>query len=84
MELEKARIEINEIDEKMVKLLEKRFNLVLQIGQYKKENNIPVFDKSREKKVIKNCISNLENKSYSNSIETIYKQIMDTCKEIEK
>jgi len=84
MELEKARMEINEIDEEIVKLLEKRFNLVLQIGQYKKENNIPVFDESREKKVIKNCIRNLEDKSYSNSIEIIYKQIMDTCKEIEK
>lgn len=84
MELDKARIEINAIDKEMVKLLEKRFNLVLQIGQYKKDNNLPVYDAEREKKVIENCVNNLENKMYSKHIETIYKQIMNTCKELEK
>lgn len=84
MELDKVRIEINAIDKEMVKLLEKRFNLVLQIGQYKKDNDLPVYDAGREKKVIENCVNNLENKMYSKHIETIYKQIMNTCKELEK
>ncbi|MDW5300129.1 MAG: chorismate mutase [Sedimentibacter sp.] len=84
MELDKARIEINTIDKEMVKLLEKRFNLVLQIGQYKKDNSIPVYDEVREKKVIESCVNNLENNMYSQHIEAIYKQIMNTCKELEK
>lgn len=84
MELDKARIEINTIDKEIVKLLEKRFNLVLQIGKYKKDNNLPVYDEGREKKVIENCVNNLENNMYSKHIETIYKQIMNTCKELEK
>lgn len=84
MELDRARIEINAVDKEIVKLLEKRFNLVLQIGKYKKDNNLPVYDEDREKKVIENCENNLENNMYSKHIETIYKQIMNTCKELEK
>lgn len=84
MDLNDARIEINNIDMEIVRLLEKRFNVVIEIGNYKKENNIPVYDEKREKIVVKNCISLLENKSFSSSIEDIYKQIMDSSKKLEK
>lgn len=84
MDLNNARTEINNIDEEIVHLLEKRFNIVIKIGQYKKENNIPVYDEEREKAVIKNCISYLINKGYSKGIEDIYRQIMNSSKELEK
>ena len=38
----------NCIDDNIIELLEQRFNLVVEIGQYKKENNLPVFDAKRE------------------------------------
>jgi chorismate mutase/prephenate dehydratase len=66
-----------------VYLLEKRLNVVMKIGEYKKENNIPVYDEDREKAVIKNCLNYLDNKQFSNSIEEIYKQIMDSSKLLE-
>jgi monofunctional chorismate mutase len=82
--MEEYRKEINSIDEELVKLLERRFNVVLKIGEYKKENNLPIYDEKREKMVIENCISILENKNYSHNIEDVYKKIMDTCKDLEK
>lgn len=84
MDLNSARIEINNIDKEIVHLLEKRFNVVMEIGKYKKKNNIPVYDEEREKIVIKNCLNYLENKNYSESIEDIYLQIMNSSKELEK
>jgi len=83
MDLESARIEINKIDKEIVHLLEKRLNVVMEIGKYKKENNLPIYDEEREKLVISNCLNYLENKKYSNSIEEIYKQIMDSSKLLE-
>lgn len=83
MDLNHARNEINIIDKEIVQLLEKRFNVVMEIGKYKKENNIPIYDKEREKNVVKNCIDYLENKNYSKSIEDIYIQIMDSSKLLE-
>lgn len=84
MDLNSARIEINKIDKEIVNLLEKRFNIVMEIGNYKKENNLPVYDAEREKMVIKNCIGYLENKHYSKSIEDVFQQIMDSSKDLEK
>lgn len=84
IDLKEIRNEINAIDKYLVELLEERFNLVLQVGQYKVTHNLPIFDESREKIVIETCKNQLENKNYSNYIEEIYIQIMNTCKSIQK
>lgn len=83
MDLINARIEINKIDKEIVHLLEERFNLVVEIGKYKKENNIPIYDEEREKIVISNCINHLNNKEFSKQIVNIYKQIINSSKELE-
>lgn len=83
MDLNNSRIEINKIDKEIVSLLEKRFNIVMEIGKYKKENRIPVYDEKREKVVIKNCIDYLNNRELSKQIEDIYMQIMNSSKELE-
>nr|WP_312576486.1 chorismate mutase [Sedimentibacter sp.] len=82
--LNEIRNEINSIDEDIVKLLEKRFNLVLKVGIYKATQNLPIFDEAREKIVIEKCKNHLKNKKYSNYIEKVYIQLMNTCKDIER
>ncbi len=83
MDLNSVRIEINEIDKEIVACIEKRFNLAVEIGKYKKENNLPVYDEVREKKVIENCIGYLNNKNYASHIEDIYMQIMNLSKKLQ-
>lgn len=53
--LEKARKNINEIDKEMAKLFEKRMAEVKRVAEYKAENNLPIFDASRESEVIERC-----------------------------
>ncbi len=84
MDLSSAREKINNIDKEIVQLLEKRFDIVMEIGQYKKKGNLPVYDEEREKAVIKSCISYLENKHYSKAIEEVYTQIMTSSRGLEK
>lgn len=50
--LENARIKINQIDKEMAKLFVERMNAVLEVIQYKEENNLPIFDEQRELEVI--------------------------------
>ncbi len=83
MELNEARTEINSIDEEIVKLLEKRFNAVNEIGLYKRRQGLPIYDEGRERQVAENCINFLENKQYSKYINDIYFQIMKCCKDIQ-
>lgn len=51
-ELKKARESINEIDEEMAKLFEKRMQAASSIAKYKKEHGLPITDAKREAELI--------------------------------
>ena len=51
-DLELARKEIDEIDEEMARLFERRMAAVEKIAAYKKENGLPVLDPARENSAI--------------------------------
>ena len=82
--LEKIRQEIDNIDQEMAALYEKRMNLMQDVASYKKENNLLISDLKRENEVIQ------KNSSYikSKDLEELYKKfiqfIMDQGKELQK
>ncbi len=82
--LQNLRNEIDNIDKDIVKLIEKRMKISYEIGQYKKENNIPIFDEKREKEVLDRKKELLENKDLSSMIIDIYNIIMNKSKDIQK
>ncbi|GAA3654161.1 chorismate mutase [Asaccharospora irregularis] len=82
--LEKLRSEIDDIDRELIKLFEKRIDIVLKIGDYKKNKNMEIFQEDREKQVLKNALSNLENTEYSEEIVRMLSCIMDISKDIQK
>ena len=51
-DLSTLRGNINEIDNKIVELWAQRMECSLKIAEYKKENNLPVFDEKREKELL--------------------------------
>lgn len=70
-ELEKCRVEIDEIDRKIIELYEKRMNIVKKVTQYKIENSMPVLDSNRESKMLEknlNLINEFEFKKYYPSV----------------
>ena len=83
-ELKRLRDQIEELDEEIVKLLEKRFNLSLEFGKLKKENNLPILDKDREKELSLINLSKLENKDFSESYLNIFKTILEESKKLQK
>lgn len=50
--LKAYRNQIDKLDKKLIEILSKRFEIAKKVGVYKKENNIPVLDKSREKDLL--------------------------------
>ncbi len=84
LSLDELRIEINKVDKDIVKLLEKRFNLVLAVGQYKKINSLPINNEHRENTVINRCKDLLANDKFNGYLEKIYLEIISTCKDIQK
>lgn len=76
MDMEKYRSRINEIDEAIVKLYVERMETVKAIGEYKKENNLPVRDPIREQKLL-GRIGELAGEEYENNLNSLYSLILD-------
>ena len=48
MNLDKLRNEIDRIDDELINLFRRRMEVVVQVAEYKKANNVPTLDKGRE------------------------------------
>lgn len=83
MGLENLREEINSIDEEMTRLFEKRMETALKIAEYKKENNIPVLNQSREDEVIRKNIGYLQNKHFEGALEEFFTNLMSISRKLQ-
>lgn len=82
-DLDDYRKKIDEIDQKMTELFEERMNVVMKVGEYKKANNLPVLNKSREGEVLKKNIGYLENKEYADELKAFFINMMNIAKDLE-
>lgn len=77
--LNKYREQIDKIDNDLIDLLEQRFEVTRQVGEYKKENNIEVLNNDRERAIVSKIEAlNLECES---QVKEIYFAILKTSKE---
>jgi monofunctional chorismate mutase len=53
MNIDELRKEINGIDEQLLSLFERRMEIAEEIGRYKKENSLPIYDAERERAVLR-------------------------------
>ena len=82
--LEEYRKQIDVIDTEIVELFSKRFEIVKQIGTFKKENNIPVVDNNRFQKVLEKVENIAEKQGVSKDfINDIYNIIHKYSCELE-
>lgn len=72
MDLKELRKQINEIDDEILSLYLKRMDISKQIGQYKKEHNLPIYDSKREEELINNLLNKIDN----NELKENYKKII--------
>ena len=58
MNLDDLRKKIDEVDAKIVQLLNERYTTVLEVGKYKKDNHRAVYVPEREKIVFEKVVNN--------------------------
>ena len=76
MNLEELRQEINQIDDELVVLLEKRMKLVNQVATYKQETGKAVLDAKREEVILGRVADHVENPAYKDTILATFKDIL--------
>ena len=75
-DLSTIRERINEIDNKIIELWKERMETCLSVAQYKKENNLPVFDEEREKELL-DRIKNMAGDALGDYSVSLYETIME-------
>ena len=84
MQLKDSRAEIDVIDNEIVKLLKKRFNIAEEIGRAKKTLGIDVVDIDRDSEVLENYKKHAEAELNEEFLTELVKLILKYSKEAQK
>ena len=76
MDLDIIRQEIDQIDQELVALLEKRIVCVGQIVKYKEQEGLPVLDQGREREVLEKVGSLVTDEQYRATIQSQFHDLM--------
>lgn len=74
--LDVLRGSIDEIDQQIVHLFERRMAVTKQVGEYKREIGMPVLDSVREREVIAQKLNMLTNRELQADVVLLYESIM--------
>ena len=83
MKIDDWRIRIDELNDELIALLNKRATYATEIGKLKKEMGLPVFAASREQSVLENVASLTKGPLSPESIKNIFQVIMQETRKVE-
>ncbi len=84
MNLADWRRRIDEIDKKLVELLNERSRCALEIGKLKQAENIPLYQPERENEVLANAESNNSGPLSDAAIRRLFERIIDEARAAER
>ena len=80
MDLKAIRKQIDKIDNQLIDLLIKRYDLVLDVKAYKDKHQLPILDQTREAQIYQK----LEYMKYQHQLKEIYHLMMSLSKDMQK
>ena len=83
MKLEECRKEIDQVDKRMVALLNRRAALVREIGAIKAAMGLPVVDWQRETTVLEGLVVANEGMIDDKALARIYRAVLLECRQIQ-
>ena len=84
MNISDWRRRMDEIDKKLVELLNERCKCALEIGHLKQEANIPLYQPAREKEVLANAENNNQGPLSHDAIRRLFERIIDEARSAER
>ncbi|RCS58513.1 prephenate dehydratase [Parvibium lacunae] len=82
--LSELRVQIDAIDQDILRLLAQRAQVAEQVGQHKAATQAPVFRPEREAQVIARLRERNPGPLHGEHIETIFREIMSACRALEQ
>lgn len=84
MDIDDWRIEIDEIDERLLELLNRRAHCAIEIGRIKREIGLPVYMPDRETEVINHVIGLNDGPLDQYAVRRLFERIIDESRRIER
>lgn len=82
--LEEARNIINDCDNEMIELFKRRMSAAKMVAEYKKENNLPILDSTREQAIIEKNVKLLNSKELEEYYLDFFKEMLTVSKNYQK
>lgn len=83
-DLETLRSAIDDVDAAILSLVARRIELVLQVAEYKRSREIPIYDPARERTVIDRLIGLAPEHLDAQLVRRIFERIIDESRRIEQ
>ena len=83
-EISQLRKEIDRLDKELVELLNARCSTSIAIGEYKKANGLPVYDKAREDALLKNLAEINSGPLPQSALSGIYAVLLEASRNLQK
>ena len=84
LDLEELRRGIDAVDQQILQLLHERVRLVMQVGEYKRERGIPVYDPARERALLERLSKAAEPPLDGDTIRRVFERLVDESRRIEQ
>ena len=84
MSIDKWRARIDEIDRKLVELLNERSRCAIEIGKIKRDLHLSIYDPAREREVVVNAQRENHGPLDSDGLRRLFERVIDECRRIER
>lgn len=84
LKLEEFRVLIDEVDRRIVALLNERTSVVEDIGRVKREAHLPIYEPKREDQVFANITESNRGPISQDAVRRIFERIIDEMRTIQK
>lgn len=84
MDIESIRRQIDQLDDQLLEIFNKRAALALQIGEIKKEQDLAVYDPSREKRIFTRMQKTNNGPLDNSAIVRLFERVIDESRSLER
>ncbi len=81
--IEELRERVNEVDRELVRILNERALIVQELGAFKREEGVALFDPRREEEILRGVAEMNEGPIYDTSMRDIFELIMHRIRDLE-
>ena len=84
MTIDEIRLKINQLDAQLLKIFNERAALALEIGEIKKQLDLPIYDPKREKLIFERMKQNNPGPLDDGAIVRMFERVIDESRRLER